>query len=506
MLKILRGGQRWLTALFIFAIGGVFVFFLGLGGPLSGRSQGTVVEVGPYHFGVIEFERMRQRYEFGLQQQMGDAYDARAVSDQLDGLTVRGLVDTALLALAAEDFGLTVTKHEIEQIVLSGPSFRDSSGGFDRAQFEDWVNYEYGSERSFLDDQHMHLLADKMRQLLLQSSSVSDAEVREAVRDELEEVRIAFVALGGDTGPPETDAIEPAAVEHAVATRGAELEQLYAARRDRYDIPEQVRARDILIRADRKSDPKTLEARRAVAQKLRDRLAAGEDFAELARKDSDDAKTRERGGDLGFFRRGQLAPELEKAAFGLDPGQLSEVIQTDSGFHIMRVEERRDAAVRGFEDVREELARELLTSEARHEAAQRAADALAAAIRGGSSLEDAARAQKINVHHSDALTRRTASSVPGLGAAPELMATAFALAPGESSPRIFDVGDKLALVQLLERSEPDQAAIQAHLDEVRDRLESAKRDLRADDWLDAIRRRVVDAGDLHVDLDALGRR
>ena len=86
--------------------------------------------------------------------------------------------------------------------------------------------------------------------------------------------------------------------------------------------------------------------------------------------------------------------------------------------------------------------------EARNEASRTLADELAAAVKGGESLEDAARARELTLERSGWLRRRPDGFVPGLGASPDLMATAFTLEPGQSSSRVFEVGDKLALVQL----------------------------------------------------------
>ena len=105
MLKVIREGQRWLTALFVVGVGFVFIFFLGLGGPLTGPPPGSVATVGPFSFGFREFERARQGREEQLQTQLGDQYDARRFRDTLDDLAVRQLVDDALLAVSAQDLG-----------------------------------------------------------------------------------------------------------------------------------------------------------------------------------------------------------------------------------------------------------------------------------------------------------------------------------------------------------------------------------------------------------------
>jgi peptidyl-prolyl cis-trans isomerase D len=505
MLKILRGGQRWLTALFVIGIGGVFVFFLGLGGPLSSGPQARIVEVGPHRFGIAEFERVRARREAAVREQLGDAYDARSLADTLDSLAARELVDKGLLALAAEDLGLTISKREIEQNVLRDPSFRDESGRFDPRLFEGWVEWNYGSQGSFMQEQRLNLLAYKMMELLFGLTHVSPGEVREHVRSQLEELSIAFVVVRSSAPPGETE-IAPEALDEAIASRGSEIEQLYEELRFRYDVPEQVSAQHILIRVERDAEPAEVETQRAAAQAILDQLSAGANFGELARELSEDVGTRERGGDLGFFRRGQMVPEFEDAAFALELGELSDLVRTDFGFHVILATGRREAHKQTVEEVYEELAEELLRRDAGERRQRETVDGLVEAIRAGQSLEAAAREAEIDVQRSGRLKRRGDGFVPGLGAVPTLLATAFGLEAGQSSPRVFAVEGGLALVQVVERWEPDASEVEAGLDAAREQLLLAKRDLRIDDWLDVRRGALIDSGDLVVDLDALGRR
>lgn len=142
----------------------------------------------------------------------------------------------------------------------------------------------------------------------------------------------------------------------------------YKAQPDRFKAREQVRARHILVSG-------TTPESRAKAEKLLDDLKAGADFAALAKENSADTRSAAKGGDLGFFERDRMVPQFEEAAFALTtPGQLSGVIETQFGFHIIKFEERKAAGMRPFEEVRAALMTEVrntVQQEARVNEAQR---------------------------------------------------------------------------------------------------------------------------------------
>jgi len=505
MLDVIRRGQRWVTALFVVGVGGVFIFFIGLGGPLRGRSGDAVIVAGTQRIGLGEFERTREQYTEQYRQALGEQFDARALSDTLDAATGQVLLQRAILALEAERLGLTVAKQEVEREILSNAIFRDASGGFDKQAFDGWVAYQFGSERLFREQQRRASLASKLMRVIRSQARVSPGEAREAVERRLEKVRIAFVAL--DTTPP-ADEFErdEAAIAAFLATREAEARALYETRADRYQVPEQARARHVLLRVPDDASEEEVAAVERRAQEVLERLRAGEAFAAVAEEVSEDPGSRANGGDLGYFRRGQMVPAFEEAAFSLEPGTLSEPVRTPYGFHIIRVEDRKPAEHHTFEEVREELAFELLRREAGRREVQASAEALAEAVRAGSSLEDAARGANLTLERTGLLTRRPDGFVPGLGAAQELMAVAFTLEPGQSSDRIFEVGDKLALLQVLEREAPSPEEVEVQVAAERQRLESQKLNLLTETWIDQRREQLAEQGQLAINLDALGRR
>jgi peptidyl-prolyl cis-trans isomerase C len=180
-----------------------------------------------------------------------------------------------------------------------------------------------------------------------------------------------------------------AALERAAgaAPDRATLEQLarnqYDAAPQKFDRPEQVRVRHILISA------KTCDAEAKARELLAKARQPGADFAALAKENSDDPGSAERGGDLGLFSRGRMAPAFESAAFALQqPGDLSDVVKTEFGFHVIRLEEHKPAERKPFEAVRGELVKTVAESESRARR-QRVVDEITANIRFDSEAVDA---------------------------------------------------------------------------------------------------------------------
>ena len=143
--------------------------------------------------------------------------------------------------------------------------------------------------------------------------------------------------------------------QHALTDKAAQemAQTIYRAKPERFKRPEQVQARHILIKGDAPDA-------RAQADKLLADLKGGADFAQLAKEHSADKSNADKGGDLGFFSKGRMVPEFEEAAFALQKkGDLSDVVQTQFGYHLIQLEGRRPESIRPFEEVREDLMKEV---------------------------------------------------------------------------------------------------------------------------------------------------
>ena len=139
-----------------------------------------------------------------------------------------------------------------------------------------------------------------------------------------------------------------------------EIEAYYRAHKSEFSSPEMVRARHILIRVkDSKSKKEWADARKK-AMEIKAKLDKGADFAEMARKYSQDPGSRERGGDLGYFSRGKMIKPFEEAAFSLKKGEISGPVKTPFGYHLIELEDRKPASVKGLDQVKEQVRQKLL--------------------------------------------------------------------------------------------------------------------------------------------------
>ena len=142
-----------------------------------------------------------------------------------------------------------------------------------------------------------------------------------------------------------------AEVAQAVAATEADAKDFYDKNPDKFKQPESVRASHILIKLEPKDDEATKKAARAKIDGLLKRAKAGEDFAALAKANSADGSAAQ-GGDLGFFQRGRMVPAFDQAAFALEPGEISDVVTSEFGYHIITLTEKKDSSMVPFEEVK----------------------------------------------------------------------------------------------------------------------------------------------------------
>jgi peptidyl-prolyl cis-trans isomerase C len=143
-----------------------------------------------------------------------------------------------------------------------------------------------------------------------------------------------------------------------VEVNDAEAKAFYEENKEDFNTPEQVKASHILVKVDATAAPEQKAAAKAKAEGLLKQVKAGGDFATLAKENSD-CPSKERGGDLGFFDRGTMVKEFADAAFAMKVGQVSDVVETQFGYHIIKVTDRKDGGLTSFEKAKPEIIKSL---------------------------------------------------------------------------------------------------------------------------------------------------
>src|SRR5439155_25834420 len=151
----------------------------------------------------------------------------------------------------------------------------------------------------------------------------------------------------------------------------ADVERFYNENSEQYSTPDQIRASHILLKTEGKDDA----AVKAKAEEILKEAKGGADFAELAKKHSEDEANAKNGGDLDYFARGRMVPEFDQAAFAMQPGQISDLVKTQYGYHIIKVVDRKPGTTRSLADVRQQI-----TDQLAYERAQAQASDLSQAI------------------------------------------------------------------------------------------------------------------------------
>jgi peptidyl-prolyl cis-trans isomerase D len=406
-----------------------------------------------------------------------------------------------------ERMGITVSDDEVLIGLMSdNPSFFQNGVLTSKEQFEEALAQQGLTMQDTIDNMRRQLVLRKVQNMALAGVVVTPQEVQEALTRKNEKAKVSYIAFPpakfrdqvkatpddlrklfelrrGEYITPEKLSfqvlvVDQTKVEESLAVSDAQVRAAYSASMDNFRTPERVHARHILLKTTGKSDAdkKTLAAK---AQDLSKQLKAGADFAELAKKNSEDTGTSERGGDLGFVVRGQTVPEFEKTVFSLKPKEISNVVTTEYGYHIVQVLEKEPARVKPFEEVRAGLIADL-KKQGVNEKMQATADQVRAALEK-SSGSAAEIAKQFDVDLVTVTKGSAREAIPTLGVAPEIDNALAPLKNNEVSQVVTLPANRLAVAVLTDRVPARPADFAEVEDKVRDRAVMDKAGLLAAD-------------------------
>jgi peptidyl-prolyl cis-trans isomerase D len=495
---------------------------LGLGAP----APGVLATVGDEKVTVAEVQRQarqmvqRQNPRGGPQSAMLLGIFSRQAAQQL--------INEKVMVAEAHRLGLHTNDEELRDDLQHGPLGPElfPDGKFiGQEAYADFIQRNNLTIDQFEALEKDDILIRKLQALVGASAFVSDSEVHDEFEHRNTKIKFEYAVITqGDilkglhpteeelkafydhnkaayaNSIPEKRQIKYAVIDSSkiAATETVsqeELQQYYDQHRDDYRAPEQVKVRHILIKTPlpepgKQEDEKAVAAARAKAEDVLKQLKAGGDFAKLAEKYSDDAETAKNGGEFGWIGRGR-APEIEKVAFSLLKGQISDLVKSSYGFHIIQVEDKQEAHLKSLAEVKNEITEKVKQQKTEHATETAANGLLSAARTDGFDKAGAAKGDSVVttdfVSHND--------SLPGLGPSPQLMDAVFN-EPDKAPADVVQVPQGYVVFQLLGIRPPATPT----LEEIHARVENEFKNQRAGILLQQKTRELADRAKADNDL------
>ncbi|RXE48485.1 SurA N-terminal domain-containing protein [Chromohalobacter israelensis] len=496
--RIREGSQGWVAKMIVGAIIVTFALF-------GAESLVGVFTSGSDDVATVNGEPIkRQAVELQVQRGIRSGQVPPEQERELRAQVIDQMITTELLDQYAEEGGMHLSDAQIDQLIVSRPEFQDSEGNFSQELFSNRLASAGYTPLSF----RRELRRDMKRQQLQQGVALStfvlpgEAERLQALQNQTRDFR--YASLTADD------------LEAPVEVTESDMQAYYEAHQDQYQRPEQVKVAYVVLNqedvaqdvdvdeqqlrdayaAEREDAPREVahvmvdygdersrDEAMARIEEAQGQLAEGADFADVAAEYSDDATTANKGGNLGVINRGFFGDAFDDAAFSLDEGQVSSVVDSGDGLHLIKV---TDIDMPSFDEQRDELAEQVRLDNSRdafNERAQQLEDRSYAA----DDLQSVADELGLDVQTSDWVS---ADSAEGVLAEPGMMDAAFSedvLENGYNSDVIELDDQRRAVLRVVDHRE----ATTLSLDEVSERVREATREVKTREALEARAERLV---------------
>ena len=477
-LGYMRRHKKWLYVFLWLVIAAFIVLYVPALDPTDqGTASEAVVTVGDLEVSVGEFRRAysRQRQFYSrLYQGRLDENMIRQLGLQqqvLDGLVIERLVE-----LEADRLGLTISDDAVAQAISTSPEYQVDGRFVGRDELRSRLELAGLTEQAFAESLRRQLLRERLEALVGDGVVVSASEAEREYRRRTEQVELEYVLVPTERFRDESEVsdgeiasrfeadveayripenrvvsyvlLDRETLRPRVDVTDRDITLYYQDHRDEFLQEEEFCARHILVKVRSEGDDAAAgheeEEARRIAQALLGRVQSGGDFGALAKASSEDLGSGANGGDLGCFPAGRMVPEFDDALYDLDEGETSGLVRTNFGYHIIRLESRREEKTLPLAEVKERV-RVLVTDEKMIQAGDHASVALAAALASGKTLEEAAAAADLEVKTSEPFARgETPPALPS----PALVARVFDMESGQAEKEGFGLPQGAAFISL----------------------------------------------------------
>jgi peptidyl-prolyl cis-trans isomerase D len=402
---------------------------------------------------------------------------------------VQQMVDEEGVLAEADRLGITVSNAELGQRIIRMPAFQENGQFIGDARYQQLLQMQRPPLRpvDFENDLRNSLTAEKLQAAVAGWVRVSDAEVDEEFHRRNEKVKLElaiFTAAQLRAGIQATDAelagqfaahaetykmpekrrvrflaVDAEALRPKMVVTQQEIEAKFKENAASYSTPEQVRASHILFKTDGKDEATVKKLAESVLAKVK----TGGDFAALAKQYSDDG-SKTTGGDVDYFGKGTMVKEFEDAAWAMKPGEISGLVKSQFGFHIIKVTDKKAAQTKTLADVRPQIEEQLRWEKAQAEASK-VADQIGKEVTLPADLDKVAQARGLTVGDSGLFSRD--EPLAGIGFAPQVAAEAFTATPGKVSGALR-TNQGFAFITLVETKPPSVPKLEEVKDKVRE--------------------------------------
>ncbi|WP_417656092.1 peptidylprolyl isomerase [Pseudidiomarina aestuarii] len=507
----------------------------GIGSYVTNQPDPAVAIVNGEEIAQAQFDREVENERNRQQQQLGDFYATLsadpAFNQRLRQQVLDRLIDQKLVEQYAQDRGLRVSNEQVKTAIREFPAFQ-VAGQFDNQTYRMVLAQNGFSVDGFAELMRSDMARTQLLESILETDFVLADEVQQvqalvnqsrsggyreiALADYLETVEITDAAIEtwyqqnrDRFAVPEQVRVEFVALEAGAIAEAIEIDEnlvreWYESNRSQYETASRARFSHILIEAeDGNADA------RAEAEALLAEINNGADFAEVAKANSDDVFSGEQGGDLDFIEAGTMDPDFEAAAFALENvGDVSDVVETSFGFHIIKLTDREEGSVTPFEEVRDEIVNDLREERVKQRYYELQQGVAEASFEMPDTLQPAVEGTQLTVRTSDWFNRDTAPSALNHPAVLQQVFDNDFIAEGLNSDLIETSDTESVVVRVLEHRPASTRALDEVRDTVTTQLRRERAQAAATEQAEAIAEQLR-AGEASVELtvlDAVDRR
>ena len=445
-------------------------------------SSVAVATVEDAEIGYYDFQRLYARRRQQLQSILGAGLIDTTEDNRLRRDVLDGMIDSEVLIRSGMTAGMRVGDEQLASTIQTQGVFQ-SGDGFSQDAYESWLRSQGYSPGGFEEDLRRSLLEQQIALGVSRSDFISAGGLRDAVRIRLQKRTFSLLTIpAADFESPEPAESEIAAQfeqhrsEYTASERlrlryleismdeiasdikadDEELRALFEAERERFVTPEKREVSHILISVPSDAGADIAEQARERLVALKDRIAAGESFEDLARANSEDPGSAAGGGALGFIERGIMVPAFEETAFALAPYQVSDPVRSSFGWHLIKVTSVQGSRGATFKEVRDQVLVQYQSREAERIYAERAETLANVTYENPESLEIGARELGLSIRETSPVTRDGQSDDP-IASQPAVVAAAFSsevLDDGNNSEPIEFEPGRIVVVRAFDHEPP----------------------------------------------------